>query len=81
MCKKDRLILSFMTSQPGQQTVVIHILPNVSRSKSNLRMKFGQLRESSIRKTSLEKSYIKYDGETGLRPFSEKLKLIISLDQ
>ena len=70
-----------MTSQAGQQTVVIHILPNVSRSKSNLRMKFGQLRESSIRKTFLEKSYIKYDRETGLRPFSEKLKLIISLDQ
>ena len=29
----------------------------------------------------LEKSYTKCDGETSPRPFSEKLKLSISLDQ
>ena len=32
-----------MTSQPGQQAVAIHILPNISRNKSNKAMKFGQL--------------------------------------
>ena len=31
-----------MTSQPGQQTVTIHILPNISRSKGNQTLKFGQ---------------------------------------
>ena len=32
-----------MTSQPGLQTVAIHILPNISQSKDNQTMKFGQL--------------------------------------
>ena len=30
-------------SQPGLQTIAIHILPNISQSKSNQKMKFGQL--------------------------------------
>ena len=34
-----------MTSQPGQQTIAIHILPNISRSKGNQAMKFGQVIE------------------------------------
>ena len=32
-----------MTSQPGLQTIAIHILPNISQSKDNQAMKFGQL--------------------------------------
>ena len=32
-----------MTSQPGKQIIAIYILPNISRSKSNQTMKFGQL--------------------------------------
>ena len=32
-----------MTSQPGKQTAVIHILPNISRSKGNQTKKFGLL--------------------------------------
>ena len=32
-----------MTSQPGQQTIIIHILPNISRSKSHQAMKIGQV--------------------------------------
>ena len=32
-----------MTSQNGKQTIVIQVLPNISRSKRNQRMKFGQL--------------------------------------
>ena len=31
-----------MTSQPGWQTIIIHILPNISRSKDNQKIKFGQ---------------------------------------
>ena len=70
-----------MTSQPGQQTIVIHILPNTLRRKGNQAMKFGQLIECNMRNIFLEKSYTKCDGETSPRPFSEKLKLTISLDQ
>ena len=36
-----------MTSQPGQQTIAIHILPNISRSKGNQAMKFGQVIEDN----------------------------------
>ena len=32
-----------MTSQPGLQTIAIHILPNISQSKCNQTMKFRQL--------------------------------------
>ena len=34
-----------MTSQPGLQTVAIHIFPNISRSKDNQTIKFGQVIE------------------------------------
>ena len=44
-------------------------------------MKFGQLIECNIRNIALGKSYSKCGGETSLRPFSEKLKLSMSLDQ
>ena len=44
-------------------------------------MKFSQLREYNIRNVLLEKSYIKFGGETIPRPFSKKSKLSISLDQ
>ena len=57
------------------------MLPNISRSKGDQTMKFGQLIEYNMRNIFLEKSYTKYDGETSSRPFSEKLKLTISLDQ
>ena len=70
-----------MTSQPGKQTIVIHILPNISRSKGYQIMIFRQLIEYNMRNIFLEKSYTKYDRETIPRLFSEKLKLSISLDQ
>ena len=44
-------------------------------------VKFGQLIEYNMRTAFLEKSYSECGEETGLRPFSEKLKLSISLDQ
>ena len=48
-----------MTSQTGQQiiTITTHILPNISRSKRNQTMKFGQLIEYNMRNTFLENSY------------------------
>ena len=70
-----------MTSQPGKQTIAIHILAIISRSKGSQTMKFGQLIEYNMRNIFLEKSYTKCRGETSPRPFSEKLRLSISLDQ
>ena len=70
-----------MMSQAGQQTIVIHILPNISRSEGNQTMKFGHLIEFNMKNIFLEKSYNKWDGETCQRPFSEKLEWNISLDQ
>ena len=43
MIRKIRLTSKFKTSQPGLQTIATHILPNISKSKSNHTMKFGQL--------------------------------------
>ena len=68
-------------SQPGQQANAKHILPYISRSKSNQIMKFGQLIEYNMRNNFLKKSYTKCDGETIPRSSSNKLKLSISLDQ
>ena len=69
-----------MTSQPGQQTIAIHISTNISRSKCNQAMKSGQLIEYNLTKIFLEKSYTKRGGETIPRSFLKKLKLSISLD-
>ena len=44
-------------------------------------MKFGQLTEPNMRHIFLEKSCTKCSEETITRPFSEKSKLGISLDQ
>ena len=44
-------------------------------------MKFDQLIDHNVRNIFLEKLYTKFEGETSPRPFSEKLKLSISLDQ
>ena len=70
-----------MTSQPRKPTIVTHILPNTSKSKGNHTMKFGQLIKCNIRNIFLEKPYTKRVGKTSPRPFSEKFKLSLSLDQ
>ena len=44
-------------------------------------MESGQLIECNMRNIFLEKSYTKCGGKTSPRPFSEKLKLSILLDQ
>ena len=56
-----------------------NILPNSPKSKFNQTMKFGQSIEYIMRNILLEKSYTRCDEQTSSRPFSEKLKLSISL--
>ena len=53
--RKIRLISKFMTSQPGQQTIAIHILPNISQIKGNQTMKLSQLKKYNKRKIFREK--------------------------
>ena len=57
-----------MTSQPGLQTIAIHILPNISQSKGNQTMKFGQLIEYNKRNIFLQKLCGKWGRETSPRP-------------
>ena len=45
-----------MTSQPEKQTIASHILPNMSRSRSNDIIKFCQLIEYSKRNIFIEKN-------------------------
>ena len=49
LVRKIRLTSKLMTSHPGLQTIAIHILPNISHSKGNQTMKFGQLIEYNKR--------------------------------
>ena len=44
-----------MTSQLGQQTITIHVLPNISRTKDSQKMKFGQVLEYKKGNISLQK--------------------------
>ena len=59
-----------MTSQPGKQTIAIHIFPYISRNKDNQKLKLGQLFiEYNMRSIFFEKSYTKCGGDTIPRPF------------
>ena len=59
-----------MMSQHWKQTIPIHILPNILRSKGNQTMKFGQLVEYNMREFFFfEKSYTKCCGELSPVPF------------
>ena len=55
LIRKIRLTSKFMTLQPGLETIAIHILPNISQSKGNQTMKFGQLIEYNKRNVFLQK--------------------------
>ena len=57
-----------MTSQPGLQTIATHILPNISQSKGNQIMEFGQLIEYNKRNIFLQTLCRKWGKETGSRP-------------
>ena len=69
--EKGLINFKFLTSQPGEQTIAISTLSNISRSKANQTMKFGQLIEYNVRNIFLEKSYRKCDGEARPNPFLE----------
>ena len=58
-----------MLSQPGKETATINIFPNISGSKNNQAMKFGQLKEYNMRNIFREKPYTKYGG----RNYSQSL--------
>ena len=81
MIRKIRLISKFVTSQPGWQTITMHVVPNIPRNKSNQTVEIGQLIEYNMRNISVEKFYAKCGEETIPKPFSKKTKLSISLDQ
>ena len=70
-----------MTSQYGWQTIAIHILSNISRSKGNQAMTFGQLEEYDMTIIFPEKSYTICAEESSPRHLPKKSKLSISLDQ
>ena len=55
--RKNQVNFKIMTSQLGKQTIAVHILLNISRSKGNQTMKTGQLTEYKMRNIFLEKSY------------------------
>ena len=57
-----------MTSQPDQLIIAIHILPNISQSKGNHTIKFGQLLEYDKWNTFLHKSSRKWVREASSRP-------------
>ena len=46
-----------MTSEPWKQTIAMHILSNISRSKGNQTMNFGQLIEYSMRNIFVLKNH------------------------
>ena len=70
-----------MTLQTRQQTIEIHILPNISKSTVSQTMKCGQPIKYKMRNIFLEKSYAKNARESNPIPFYIKLKLSTSLDR
>ena len=63
-----------MTSQPGKQTIIMYILPNISSSRGNQTMKFGQLIEYDMKNIFLENSCIKYVEKTSPRHLPRKIE-------
>ena len=64
-----------MTSQLEKQIITKLMSPNISRSKGNQAMIFGQLIRYTMRNIFFEKSYTKCGGETIPRPFPKKNKI------
>ena len=58
-----------MTPQPGKQTIVINILPNIATNRGNQTMKFVQLIVYNMRKIFLKKSYTNVVEKRFLDPF------------
>ena len=80
--RKLSLISKFMSPQTGKQTVTIHILRNISRSKGNQAIKLSQLIEYKIRDAFLENHTQKLvEKLVPKKPFIKKWKSCISLNQ
>ena len=79
--QKDIVNFKFYDVIAWLTTIVIHILPIISRSKGNQTMKFGQLTEYNMNDIFLQKSYTECGRETSPRTFFENLILFISIDQ
>ena len=52
---ETRLTSKFMMSQPGVETIVMQILPDISQSKGNQAVEFGQLIDYNKRNIFLQK--------------------------
>ena len=76
LIRKVRLISKFLTSEPEEQYIAIHILSNTPRGKGNHTTKFGQLIKYNSRNIFLEVWWKNYP-----EPFSEKSKSSIALDK
>ena len=63
-----------MTSQAGTQTITINILPDISKSKWNQTMKFGQFIEYNMKNIFLRNSYRKWGKQTSYKPLFAFLK-------
>ena len=61
--------------------MAVQMLPNISRSKGNQTIKFGQLIEYNMSNIFVEKSYTKCGREAIPGPLSRKSKFSISLNQ
>ena len=70
-----------MTTKTGEQIITVHTLPNISRSKGNVTIKFSQLTNYNMKIIFFEKPYSKCDGKHSPRTFSKNSKLNISVDQ
>ena len=77
LVRKLRLISKFVTSQTGQQIITLHVSPNISRSKGNQTMKFGQLIKYNGRNSFHQKSCRKQGRETSSRPLLVFLETFI----
>ena len=71
---KDKFNFIIYDVTTWETKIAKHMLPNLSRSKCNQTMKFGQLIEYDMRNIFLEKLYTKSGGETNPRLFSKNLK-------
>ena len=60
-----------MMSQTGQQITTIHILLNISKSKSYQPMQFGQLIEYKMKNIFLKKSCTKRGGKASPTLFNK----------
>ena len=68
-----------MTSETGSQTIAIYILPNISQSKGNQTLKFGQLIEHYKRNIFLQRSCGKWVREASSKLNMRWKQLVCSL--